>query len=195
MPDAQKAHDEAMFLKFIGPMRTLHQGKMKFEKDRIYKVLDHERALDMIDTGRFQQTRDPAAPADKGPRRGVRINTRHEDQAPPENRPERGDLSQADLDRGGSIDDRLVAEVSEAKAPGDDHIRLPASQFTSKKDAVEWAELHLGVKLDRNRSITELNNRVVEEYGRKFGARDDAEHLDEDDTREENTTIEAIVVA
>ena len=35
----------------------------------------------------------------------------------------------------------------------------------------------------------------VEEYGRKFGARDDAEHLDEDDTREENTTIEAIVVA
>lgn len=203
MTEAPQVQDEAMFLKFIGPMATLTQGKNKFIREHIYKVFDKERGLDMIDTGRFQQTRDPSVLAEKNaPRRGVRINTKREtrEEAEAAGRPpeglssERGDMSQADLTRAGSADHREAEEVQEAHTPRDDHPRLPSGAFTSKKGAIAWADKNLGLTLDRNRSITELNRLVVEAYGRKFGAADGAEELDEDDTRDENTQVGAVVV-
>lgn len=187
---------EPVFVKFTGPMATLTQGKMKFIKDRIYKVLDPEKALDMIETGRFQQTRDPSKPAPA--RRGVRI--RQERQEP---KAERGDLSPADLRNGGEKNPRpsaagpvegIEGEVETVKTAEDGYPRLPSQPFTSKVEAVKWARENIGVELDKSRSITELNRRVIEEHGKKYGAQQAAEDID-DDTRDENTKVEAVTVA
>jgi hypothetical protein len=227
----------AMFLKFIGPMATLSRGKLKFEKDKIYKFLDDEKAFDALDTGRFQQVRDPTQAPKRGERRGgVRINSRSE----------RGDFSQDDLRRGGDRAQRPpreaetlyiykeegsdeehattdpdevlqegrtfvrkdtkavepekgvegeVDEIEEQREPEDDHPRLPASQFTSKREAAEWAKKNLGVDLDTKKSIVSLNNTIVEIYTKKFGKKDDPDEVDDDGTREENTKVEAVTVA
>ena len=92
----------AMFLKFVGPMASLTIGKTRFEKDRIYKFLNEDQAFDMIETGRFRQTRDPSQGADERPRRQgkVRIRSRS-DEEPTGGQSERGDLSLNDLKSGG----------------------------------------------------------------------------------------------
>jgi hypothetical protein len=72
---------------------------------------------------------------------------------------------------------------------------LPAQSFVSKKVAAEWALKNLDLTLDKKRSLTELNRLIVEEYGKKFGAKDNAEQVEDEETREENTKIEAIQVA
>jgi hypothetical protein len=182
------------FLKFIGPMVTLSQGKNKFEKGKIYLVQDEDRAMDMIETGRFQQTRDPRSkkteeePVRRG---GVRIQrSEPKFEKPPETAGfERGDISTADLQNGGAQADA----VHEAPNPEDDHPRLPAEPFTSKRECIEWAKTNLDLELDKSRSVTELNRKIVEAYGIKF-KQPDAEELD-DDTRDENTKVDAIIVA
>ena len=184
-----EVQDEAVFLKFTGPMRTLSRGKMKFEKGRIYKVLDLDVADDLLDTGRFQETHDPSKPPPERRRRsgGVRIRQQKEDQS------ERGDLSQKDLKEGGGsqVTEGTVEQVRE---PEDDRPKLPAQGFTSKKEAAKWAQENLGLKLDTSKAITTLNKQIVQAYGEKFSAQNSADDFD-DDTREENTTVDAVVVA
>lgn len=237
-----------VFLKFIGPMASLTRGKNRFEKDKIYKVLDENTMYDLLETERFIQVRDPTKPQPK-PSGGVRIHSARPspfEEKDEELPPERGDLSQEDLRRGGDSAQRQPEEpaaektiytykregsdeeirttdiqevlspgntlistekepaagvegdvdeiVEEHQDPADQYPRLPASQFTSKKEAIKWAEDNLGAQLDKNKSIVWLNNEIVRLHGEKYGRPDEAEEVD-DDTREENTKVDAVVVA
>lgn len=193
------------FLKFTGPMRTLTQRGVKFEKGKIYRVDDEERALDMIESGRFQQVRDPTkkkGETEKPTRRGGVQITRNRERTDDADMSERGDLSRADLHTEGDADDKQDKPASEkpvqVKEDGseDDPNRpkLPAQQFTSKNGAIKWAKDNLGINLDKTRSLSELNRTIVTEFGKKYSPPKSAEQ-DDDDTREENTTVDAVVVA
>lgn len=198
----------AMFLKFIGPMRTLTQRGVRFEKGKVYKVIDEDRAFDMIESGRFQQVRDPsekkAAPAEGRKYGGVRINRQRERRDTDMDMSERGDLSRDDLL---NLSEKAEAEgekseaaeeqgpaVAEVKEQDDNRPKLPATQFTSKNGAVKWAKDNLGLDLDKHRSLSELNRTIVTEYGKRYAPPPSAED-DDDGTREENTKVDAVVVA
>lgn len=202
------------FLKFIGPMRTLTQRGTKFEKDKIYRVDDEERAFDMIETGRFQEVRDPTKKGkadDKAARRrGVNIRSARERQDDEDVNSERGDLSQADLhnrqeddaegDEDGEDGERQPLPDEKLTAIGEEGLndpnrpKLPAQSFTSKNGAVKWAKDNLDIDLDKSRSLSELNRVIATEYGKKF-APPKTDDEDDDDTRDENTTVDPIVVA
>jgi hypothetical protein len=178
-----------MFLKFVGPMASLTKGRFKFEKGKIYRVDDEDMALDMIESTRFQQVRDPSAgraPARKG---GVQVTVKKPKADDGPDMSERGDMSRDDLLNLPKDD---IAQVDEDGDP-DARPKLPAAGFTSKKAAVDWAKKHLDLDLDRNKAVTTLNREVETAYLAKYRS-EDADDDGDADTREENTTIEAIPV-
>jgi hypothetical protein len=195
MTNAKQAatQPEARFLKFIGPMSTLSRGRMKFEKDKTYKIIDNDDLCeDLLDTGRFRETGDPSRPKQRM-RRSLHIQTGQRRTEPPAAAPERGDLSLDDLKKGGSADPTASeAKVEEVKDPDEPTVKLPSSPFTSKKAAKDWAKQNLDVDLDASRSLPELNRTIATAYGEKFGKKEEPDELDNDDVREENTVVEVV---
>lgn len=212
-----------MFLEFVGPMRTLTKGRMKFEKGKIYRVDDDDIGMDMIETTRFKQVRDPTKKREAAPERrrgGVQINRTPRPEAR-EEQSERGDMSRADLtnlsenrkqegeqgekplfedaetdeiDTGS--ESSQSSEIREVREDGDEDNRpkLPATSFTSKGAIVKWAKDNLDLDLDKGRSLSELNRVLATEYGKRYAPPETGADED-DDTRDENTKVQAIVVA
>jgi hypothetical protein len=134
----------ATFLKFIGPMASYTRGKVRFDKNQIYKILNDDFADDLLRTGRFRETDDPsqkkqpqraaarqAAARESERRGGVRINR---ERAAKQDKAERGDMSVEDLKSGGGHAD--PEQVKKVNTPDDDRPRLPASQFEEGCDPV-----------------------------------------------------------
>jgi hypothetical protein len=93
-----------------------------------------------------------------------------------------------------NAEDIEAQEIKEERPPEADYPRLPSQQFTSKKEAAAWAVKNLGVQLDTSKSVVWLNKEIVRLHGEKYPQPEEGE-AEEDDTRDENTTVEAIPVA
>lgn len=197
-----------MFLKFIGPIQSLFRGNDRFHIGKIYQVNNPEKAEELKALKWFEEVSDPrrtaeaaepvltppSAPKEDEVKKtgGVKITAAPKEVGDATQDEGRGDIG-ADFVKTGVPPLQPVEAVKEIVSEEDSRPRLPASAFTSKKAAIAWAKEHLGEDLDVNRALGTLNNDIATAYGRKFN-RGTVEDDNDDDTRDENTKVEAVIV-